>query len=382
MAKYVSFYAMPLNSSPERNSAQLTQDLAQMPIQYFRQAYAYFGQTPELQAKILKNTGFTPKDFAPEMDTHLASQDRNLQTISVRAQYEQIKNIRTLVGDDFPLRAISIWQPASQGALDIAFRSAGTLEEGLKHLVQYAWKRAPQIQFSTNKTSQGLRIKITPVFQIETADWRSISEIVFLNLSAMIRSIIPEHKIASYSKTIMYHWSFPIPEYIGELESVFFGQNKFNANFCGIHFSEEILNLTSPYADKALLNFSLKQLHESEILSKDYTLIAPRIRSLLNQRLGQKSGGTVDATMAANHLNITPRTLVRKLSAEGTSYRALREDVLKKKAHDLIFNTTMTRDDIAHTLGYNDGASLSRSCKRWFGCSLREKRKSSRSVNL
>jgi AraC-like DNA-binding protein len=64
-------------------------------------------------------------------------------------------------------------------------------------------------------------------------------------------------------------------------------------------------------------------------------------------------------------LHMTPRTLHRRLLAEGTSYRALLESVLHTLATEHVKSGHFTMEEIAYRLGYTDLANFRRAFKRW-----------------
>jgi AraC-like DNA-binding protein len=66
-------------------------------------------------------------------------------------------------------------------------------------------------------------------------------------------------------------------------------------------------------------------------------------------------------------LHVHPRTLGRRLEAEGMSFRALADDVRRRLALDLLADPDATIDCVAGRLGYADAASFSRAFKRWTG---------------
>ncbi len=78
-------------------------------------------------------------------------------------------------------------------------------------------------------------------------------------------------------------------------------------------------------------------------------------------------------TMAAA-LSMHPRTLRRRLEAEGTNYRDLLAQVRLQIAIDYLRNTRMTNEEIANRLGYSDAANFRHAFARWTGKSPREYR--------
>lgn len=80
-----------------------------------------------------------------------------------------------------------------------------------------------------------------------------------------------------------------------------------------------------------------------------------------------------DMESMARDLGITERTLRRRLSSEGTSYREIIDQVRAERADLLLSNKKRTIDKIASDLGFSDPASFVRAYRRWHGKTPRAK---------
>ena len=91
------------------------------------------------------------------------------------------------------------------------------------------------------------------------------------------------------------------------------------------------------------------------------------------------SAGHAHQTDIAGALSLHPRTLQRRLAAEGATFEHLVDAVRKEQFLELIgLPTGPVMTQIAHILGYAEVSVLTRSCKRWFGATPREMRKRAR----
>jgi AraC-like DNA-binding protein len=84
--------------------------------------------------------------------------------------------------------------------------------------------------------------------------------------------------------------------------------------------------------------------------------------------------GQVSVEQVAEDLNITVRTLQRRLSAEQSSYHQLLDEVRHQLALDYMQSPSARATEIAFKLGFNDSGSFGRSFKRWTGYSFTEYR--------
>ncbi len=69
----------------------------------------------------------------------------------------------------------------------------------------------------------------------------------------------------------------------------------------------------------------------------------------------------------AEELNLTPRTLQRRLYLTNNSFKGLVELVRRERSVVLIRDDTLDLPDIAAELGFNDQSAFQKAFKRWFG---------------
>lgn len=69
----------------------------------------------------------------------------------------------------------------------------------------------------------------------------------------------------------------------------------------------------------------------------------------------------------ANKLNVSARTLQRRLQEEHTSFVEISDEQRKKKAEALILHTHISLKKIAMELGFSESSTFYRACNRWFG---------------
>lgn len=103
-----------------------------------------------------------------------------------------------------------------------------------------------------------------------------------------------------------------------------------------------------------------------------------QVRITLLQQLGRASVTQADI---AGQMAMHPRTLQRRLAAEGQRF----EDLIDKVRSDLLADllgqpTAPALAEVARLLGYSNQAALTRSCRRWFDCTPTELRRHQRSM--
>ena len=66
-------------------------------------------------------------------------------------------------------------------------------------------------------------------------------------------------------------------------------------------------------------------------------------------------------------MNLSRRTLVRRLGRCGSSFRELVDDHRRRRAGELLADPNLTVMEVAYRLGYTEPANFGRACRRWFG---------------
>ena len=76
----------------------------------------------------------------------------------------------------------------------------------------------------------------------------------------------------------------------------------------------------------------------------------------------------------ARHFSLSPRTFIRHIKLENTSYQKLLNQTRQRKAVWYLHNTRASVEDIAAHLGYADPTNFSRTFRRWFNTTPSELR--------
>jgi AraC-like DNA-binding protein len=78
-----------------------------------------------------------------------------------------------------------------------------------------------------------------------------------------------------------------------------------------------------------------------------------------------------EATMA-RALNLSQRSLQRKLSERGTTFRQVVDDTRKQLAEQYLKDSMLSVSEIAYLLGFAEVSSFSRAFRRWTGQAPRD----------
>jgi AraC-like DNA-binding protein len=141
---------------------------------------------------------------------------------------------------------------------------------------------------------------------------------------------------------------------------------------CPLRFGEAVASMTLP---AEVLDKPLPAANRVLALALDRTLsacldklrrddIVSRTKSAITEHL--PSGNPTSAGVAAD-LHLTPRTLQRKLVAEGTTYRTLVDAVRQELAESYLADGDFSLTEISYLLGFSSPAAFTRAFKRWTG---------------
>lgn len=131
----------------------------------------------------------------------------------------------------------------------------------------------------------------------------------------------------------------------------------------GIRFPSEIWLQPLTRAEPALHSILSVLAERADVRSYITGPISYAIRLRLPETLQQGKAGSDQ--MAAS-LNMSLRTLQRRLAREGTSFEALLDDFRREEAARLLRDRKRPISEVARHLGYLEPASFTRAFRRWF----------------
>jgi AraC-like DNA-binding protein len=124
--------------------------------------------------------------------------------------------------------------------------------------------------------------------------------------------------------------------------------------------------------DPDLVSVLGRRLRQLEPSGAEERSIAAAVRARVEEDL---PSGDVTAARVAAELDLSARTVDRRLAAEGTSFRGVLDGVRRARAEQHLRDPRMTPGEIAFLLGYSESSAFHRSFKRWTGLTPREFRR-------
>ncbi|AHH19943.1 transcriptional regulator, AraC family [Nocardia nova SH22a] len=160
-------------------------------------------------------------------------------------------------------------------------------------------------------------------------------------------------------------FTFPAPaaDEISLYEEVFGMRPEFDAEENVLAFDERLADAPLPQANEQTAAIALEHCRDLLDRRRARTGTAGQVRDLLLERLNEPP----DAAAIADSLHMSERTLRHHLAQEGTSYRALLDEIRERLAEEMLVAQGLPVAEIAHRLGYVEVSSFSQAFRRWKG---------------
>ncbi len=240
--------------------------------------------------------------------------------------------------------------PASaHGAMGYAVVSSPTVGEALSTIARYAGMRNRLFTYHFQNDTNEAVLSIKP--RLEMAGFRAFAEITTaVSLFKMVQGVAGE-KAASLME-FDAHW-----ESYGALDV--FMQLRYAQPVTALRVPAKIAELELPTADAKLYANACRSCEE-ELATLNGSIVG-RLRSIMpNDRQEWPS-----LEHAAEQFSMSPRTLIRKLVAEGLTFQTLQDQIKSELACWYLSHTTLPMGEISERLGFSDDTNFSRSFRRW-----------------
>ncbi|MEQ6900481.1 AraC family transcriptional regulator [Nocardioides sp. YIM 152588] len=136
----------------------------------------------------------------------------------------------------------------------------------------------------------------------------------------------------------------------------------FDQDVCGFEFDAGLLERHLATDDPRVRRLAVDYL--SGIGTPAAERLEDRVRLLVGRTL---AAGHFSIEATAGHLALHPRTLQRRLAADGLRFADLVDDVRQETARRYLAESGLQLGQISALLGYSEQSAFSRACVRWFG---------------
>lgn len=252
-------------------------------------------------------------------------------------------------------------QLASHGAVGRATMASRDLRQALHVVARFGRLRVDLFRWEFLPTPGGAVLRISEDHPLGLAR-QVVLEALFaalLKLVEAVAGLCPEGLQAELP--------FAEPPWRDRLAACGTSLLRFDRPVLALQFSEAALDLPGLGADPVAFQTAWRECEQALARTEDASLSA-QVAALL--------GGVGDQAHQANfpglaelaaRLHVSPRTLMRRLRAEGCSYQQLLDEERQRRALWMLRSTRQPVEEIAARLGYADTSNFSRTVRRWFG---------------
>lgn len=188
---------------------------------------------------------------------------------------------------------------------------------------------------------------------------RHVIEHIFANILTLAKSQAgypPHHVQIEFSHTSVGN--------IKQLERLLNADVNFECDADRIFVPKQFLTLRSRYGQDDLFPFAEELARQRLMELRGEDKLTNSIRETI---LNQLPFGLPRIDDTAKALNMSPRTLQRRLQERQLSYRTLLDDVRRELARELVIKPELNLSEVADYLGFNDQSAFQHAFLRWEG---------------
>ena len=265
----------------------------------------------------------------------------------------------------FGVKMIEYWHPSMMGALGYAWLVSSTLRRAMGRIDRYIHAISQGLDTKLEDTPAGLKLSIFITDRVEVQPQQHTLFVAILMHMCRFNygdELIPtEVNIAR-----------PKPDDASDITDFFRCDVNFDAevNSLIIARSDADMELSSANKQIALMHDEMLMRYLVEIKTGD---IVQQVQSIILDNLPD---GQVTDKLVASELNLSERSMQRRLKEHKTTFRFLLDSVREMVAKQYIENPMSRMGDIAFLLGFSEQSAFSRAFKKWTGKSPVEYRNS------
>lgn len=258
----------------------------------------------------------------------------------------------------FGLRAAQFWHPTTFHALGYSWMASASLKEALGRLSRYI-----------RIVNSGIRARLVE-------HWDSYEFLLDIPNGTKPAPASAEAALAivvdmcrqSYGrdfapvKVTLAHQATPCADHLANMLGA---PVQFDAAGYSIVFDRNVVAERLPTGNPELARAN-DRIAVEYIAHLDRQDVSAQVKAKLVELL---PSGQVSEERMANELNLSLRTLQRKLAEQGTTYTDLLDETRRELATQYVTSSLHSINEITYLLGFSEPSNFSRAFKRWMGVS-------------
>lgn len=253
---------------------------------------------------------------------------------------------------------------SAHGALGYAAVTARDLHESLAVLARYGALRNDALAWSLSPTAEGAVLQA-----VERTDWGPARAFVIDTVVAALLRVI-EAAVGQLPPGLRVDLPLPAPPWVAQYRRFAPVDIRFGQPALALQVDAGTLALPCLGSDARAHSAACREC-EAALADLAIGSLAQRVAGLLADA---PSGSYPQLGAVAASCGLSPRTLMRRLHAEGTSFQVQLDSARQARTLWLLKHTHLSIEEIAAQLGYVDTSNFSRTVRRWFGATPRDLR--------
>ena len=249
-------------------------------------------------------------------------------------------------------------QPVVLHGLGFSWLASDTLRDALVRLVRYSRLISTAANMHLLDTEDGLDLVLLPPEGVKlTPAFQDAGMSGFLRMCRLTagNEIDPAHVSLKRSQ----------PDCARDLQAYFRAPIEYEAANNILSFSKQLVDSRLTNANPGLARIN-DQAVVDYLARFDRNSLTMQVRSKIIERLHD---GTPNQEAIARSLNVSLRSLQRKLNSEETNFKTLLESTRRELALHYIRETHRSLGEITYLLGFSEPSNFTRAFKRWTGVS-------------
>lgn len=262
----------------------------------------------------------------------------------------------------FGLHAGEQMNLAAAGLISQITQTSRTVKEAMEYSCEFAMLGCRAIPMKMVKTGKNYRLSFVPDALWHRQSPLATRQTIEGMLSFMLRIF---HSLTMQKQfPAAIHFDFERPANPGEYERIFKCPLQFDQDETAMYFKVEDVDQPTLSANYELLRILVHHARQKLLnIEQNHDFHLPVKRSIINMM--NPDLPTID--QVASNLNMSVRTLQRKLKDEGHNFKDIIENLRKDFALEYLRDPQLQISDVAYMLHYSDPSAFIRSFKRWTG---------------
>lgn len=321
-------------------------------------------------ARVAEQEGITRENI----EAILRRSAEHCSSISVK-QYIDLMKLGVECCDDFGLRAGCAVTPGSYPVLGMTLLSCQSLKQVLEQVVRYESLNHDLGASSLEVGEKESYYRWTPSALYFPDQASVVSFHVVVSVFAGIRTFAP-WLINQDIPVKRINFMAPEPKNARLLKTFFDSEIQYNQPDNSVVVNTDVLDW--PVSNGDVASFDVLTSHADTLLNTRMNKrdIVWQLKSILSEALRKQTYRIEDV---AGQLNMSTRTLQRKLKECGCNYQQVLDEVRKQLAEFYLAEADISMSEIAFLVGYLEQSSFNHAFKNWSGLSptaYREQRRS------